>query len=106
MQFTITIPDVLPQETVDTMLKQFEQQLQAEVDLARKSAVNLSKSSDAVIQAQQNLTEVDHELNHSTAEIKQETDEVKVKATIVQIDYLRKQERLQKFFNYLNRSTK
>ena len=69
MQVTLNIPDVIPQEIVNRILKQVENQLQAEERLAKKSVLNLPESDDTVIKARQNLTQMVNKLRDSAEEL-------------------------------------
>ena len=71
MQVVLNIPDVIPQEVVNRILKQVESQLQVEEKLARKSALRLLQPNDEVIKAKarQNLTQMVNKLRDSAEEL-------------------------------------
>jgi hypothetical protein len=71
MQVMLNIPDVIPQEIVNRILKQVESQLQIEEKLARKFALSLLQPNDEAIKAKarQNLTQMVNKLRDSAEEL-------------------------------------
>lgn len=71
MQVVLNIPDVIPQEIVNRILKQVESQLQVEEKLARKSALRLLQPNDEAVKAKarQNLTQMVNQLRDSAEEL-------------------------------------
>lgn len=71
MQVMLNIPDVIPQDIVNRILKQVESQLQIEEKLARKSALRLLQPNDEAIKAKarQNLTQMVNQLRDSAEEL-------------------------------------
>lgn len=69
MQVMLNIPDVIPQEIVNRILKQVENKLRAEERRAKNLILTLPKSNDVTIKARQNLTKMVNQLRDSAEEL-------------------------------------
>lgn len=69
MQVILNIPDVIPQDIVNRILKQVENKLRAEERRAKNLILTLPKSNDVTIKARQNLTKMVNQLRDSAEEL-------------------------------------
>lgn len=65
MQVILNVPNVIPQEIVNKLLKQWNKQLQAEEILA----LNLQNSNNTTTKARLDLTQMIHKLRDSAEEL-------------------------------------